>query len=255
MLAVVYRGIAIPIYWLVLNKKGNSNTKERIALMKRFVSRFGTAHILRVLADREFIGGDWLKWLQSQGIDFGIRVKKDALIPNAQGILVNAEQLFYFLKVGEQVFIDKPRRMTGVDVYLTALRLEDGELLIVATSKPCKDTLLAYARRWQIETLFATFKGRGFNFEQTHITNRLRIKRLIAVMVIAFCFAHRAGEWHHEQVKPINIKKHLRLAKSIFRNGLDLLRCAFVRNDDSYIENIIKIIFQNIENKTTSLCT
>jgi hypothetical protein len=26
-----------------------------------------------------------LKWLQSQGVDFGIRMKKDAKIPNAQG--------------------------------------------------------------------------------------------------------------------------------------------------------------------------
>jgi hypothetical protein len=33
-----------------------------------------------------------------------------------------AEKLFLFLKVGEQLFIDKPR-MTGVQVYLTALRL------------------------------------------------------------------------------------------------------------------------------------
>jgi len=85
MLAVVYKGIAIPIYWLLLHKKGNSNTRERIALMKRFIEQFGKRHMIRVLADREFIGSDWLKWLQSQGVDFGIRIKKDAKIPNAQG--------------------------------------------------------------------------------------------------------------------------------------------------------------------------
>jgi hypothetical protein len=38
MLAVVYNGIAIPIYyWLLLNKKGNSDTRERIAVMKRYI--------------------------------------------------------------------------------------------------------------------------------------------------------------------------------------------------------------------------
>ena len=30
MLAVVYKGIAIPVYWLLLDKKGNTDTRERI---------------------------------------------------------------------------------------------------------------------------------------------------------------------------------------------------------------------------------
>lgn len=37
MLAIVYRGIAIPILWTLLNKRGNSDTKERIALIQRFI--------------------------------------------------------------------------------------------------------------------------------------------------------------------------------------------------------------------------
>ncbi|MEX7495381.1 IS30 family transposase (plasmid) [Acinetobacter baumannii] len=35
MLAIVYRGIAIPILWTLLNKRGNSDTKERIALIQK----------------------------------------------------------------------------------------------------------------------------------------------------------------------------------------------------------------------------
>jgi hypothetical protein len=38
-LAVVYQGAAIPICWILLNKKGNSNTRERIALVKRFIKQ------------------------------------------------------------------------------------------------------------------------------------------------------------------------------------------------------------------------
>ena len=51
-LAVEYKGIAIPIYWLLLNKKGNSNTRERIALLKRFIKHVGKTRIIRLLADR-----------------------------------------------------------------------------------------------------------------------------------------------------------------------------------------------------------
>lgn len=224
MLTVVYKGMAIPVYWLLLDKKGNSNTRERIALMKRFIRQFGKQSILGLLADREFIGEDWLKWLKSEGIDFVIRIKKDALIPNSRGEKMQVHKLFRFLKPGEQAVIQGPRLMTGVDVYLSGLRLADGELLIVASGSPGDNAIETYAERWQIETLFACLKGRGFNLEDTHVTNRLRIKRLLVLAVVAFCWAHRSGEWQHEHVKPIKVKTHQRLARSIFRVGLDVIR-------------------------------
>ena len=216
--------MAIPIYWLLLDKKGNSNTRERIALMKRFIRQFGKQHILGLLADREFIGEDWLKWLKSEGIDFVIRIKKDALVPNSRGEKVQVQKLFRFLKPSEQSVIQDQRLMTGVNVYLSALRLADGELLIVASASRSDDAIKTYAARWQIETLFACLKGRGFNLEDTHVTNRLRIKRLLVLAVVAFCWAHRSGEWQHEHVKPIKVKTHQRLAKSIFKAGLDVIR-------------------------------
>lgn len=76
MLAVVYRGIAIPIVWTLLNKRGNSDTKERCALIQRFVSLFGTDCIENLFADREFIGGQWFTWLMQNDINFCIRIKK-----------------------------------------------------------------------------------------------------------------------------------------------------------------------------------
>ena len=63
MLAILYRGLAIPILWTLLNKRGNSDTKERIALIQRFISIFGKDRIVNVFADREFIGEQWFTWL------------------------------------------------------------------------------------------------------------------------------------------------------------------------------------------------
>ncbi len=79
MLAIVYRGIAIPIVWTLLNKRGNSDTKERIALIQRFISIFGKDRIVNVFADREFIGEKWFTWLIENDIHFCIRVKKTLL--------------------------------------------------------------------------------------------------------------------------------------------------------------------------------
>lgn len=75
VLAVVYKGAAIPVYWLVLTKQGNSNQRERIALIKRFISRFRQASIRGVLGDREFIGETWWDWLSREQLPFLIRMK------------------------------------------------------------------------------------------------------------------------------------------------------------------------------------
>lgn len=169
MLAVVYKGVAIPVYWMLPDKQGNSNTRERIALVKRFVREFGKARIIKFLADREFVGEKWFGWLQSEGIDFAIRIKKDTLVAKGRGCFVQARQLFRRLRPHETLVLAGARKMTGTAVYLSALRLDDGELLIVATAKPCFDAVETYALRWEIETLFGCLKGWGFNFEDTHV--------------------------------------------------------------------------------------
>jgi hypothetical protein len=78
--------------------------------------------------------------------------------------------LFRFLKVGESTTLHGLRKMTGLEVYLSCLRLEDGELLIIASTKHPELAIERYVKRWEIETLFSCLKGRGFNLEDTHIT-------------------------------------------------------------------------------------
>src|SRR3954463_1599875 len=41
MLSVCYDGIAFPLLWKMLPKRGNSNCKERIALLQKFIDLFG----------------------------------------------------------------------------------------------------------------------------------------------------------------------------------------------------------------------
>jgi hypothetical protein len=42
----------------MLDKRGNSNSKERIDLINRFIGLFGKQVIQSVAADREFVGKD-----------------------------------------------------------------------------------------------------------------------------------------------------------------------------------------------------
>ena len=64
--------------------------------------------------------------------------------------------------------------MTGL--LLSVLRLKDGQLLIVASNRISENAIDIYGKRWEIETLFSCLKRRGFNLEDTRVTNQKRIK-------------------------------------------------------------------------------
>ncbi len=94
VLGVCYKGRAIPLLWTLLNKKGNSNTQERIDLLNRFLNLYGHERIKSLLADREFIGQDWFIWLKKKQIPFNIRLKKSEFSTNSRGLAVDIEGLF-----------------------------------------------------------------------------------------------------------------------------------------------------------------
>jgi hypothetical protein len=226
VLGIAYLGIAIPIFWIVLDKAGNSNTAERIALLERFIALFGVSKIAVLLADREFVGGDWLRWLQKLGIPFHQRIKYDTMIPDCWNRWISLGAMFSMLKPGEFLMLKGRRPIWGCFVYLTGLRLENGELLIIATFlAPQEQAIEAYADRWQIETLFGCLKSRGFNFEDTHITDPNRLSKMLGLLVLAFAWAYRMGEVLNGEKSPIPFKETLqRPLKSLFRHGLDFLR-------------------------------
>lgn len=85
MLGVVYKGIAIPLYWDMLDKRGNTNHLERAELIERFIKQFGKDNIEMILADREFVGELWFNWLTAHHIPFAIRIKKNSKVVNHHG--------------------------------------------------------------------------------------------------------------------------------------------------------------------------
>ncbi len=223
VLGIAYKGVAIPIMWLVLTKKGNSNTAERKALISEFVALCSIRSIAYLACDREFIGKEWFRWLRAQRIDFRIRVRENTQVINGRGRLVPVWQLFRSQRIGTPSVIASARRCWGLDLYFSGVRLPTGEYVIVVAPQAAPAALNEYRRRWEIETLFGCLKSRGFRLEETHVTDPERLKKLLALLALAFCWAVIVGEWLVEQ-KPLTIKQHGRLCKSVFRHGLDHLR-------------------------------
>ena len=221
VLGIVHQGVAFPVYWMFLDKKGNSNTAERIAIMEKFIATFGVSSIAWLLADREFVGKKWFKFLRQQKIPFRIRIKQNFQVAGKKG-QIPVMVIFQHLTIGETLVLPRKRLILGQQLYLIGLRLEDEYLLLVTDQKP-QTALEDYAKRWNIETLFGILKSRGFRFEETHLTDGERINKLLALLTLATIWAFKVGQWLHQQ-EPLKIKKHGRLAKSIFRYGLDFLR-------------------------------
>jgi hypothetical protein len=227
MLALAYEGVAIPIFWVLLNKAGNSNFNERKQLLGRFIQEFGRDRVAGLLADREFASGKFFKWLSGQKIPFYIRIKEGSLAYIRDKKFLTAKKLFKHLNVKEQDHFGMRITLFGEKVFLAASRSEKGELMIVATNQNPKNAIAIYLRRWEIESLFTCLKSKGFRFEETHMTHLERIEKLIAVMAIGFAWAHKLGEWRAKS-KPIKFKqfykKRMSPEKTYFRYGFDLLR-------------------------------
>lgn len=231
MLSVVYKGVAFPLLWTVLEKKGCSDTAERIELLENYLRLFGTDALRFVTADREFIGRDWFRYLRRKGVPFRIRIKENILVTNARGNRkVSAKNLFRTHTAGVGVLLCGRRQVLGEEVSLMGMRTREGEYVIVASSDETQEILADYALRWKIETLFGCLKTRGFCLEETHVTHKERLEKLVALVTLAFCWAYIVGEWLAKS-HPLQIKKHSRLAKSIFRHGFDCLRGILCNQD------------------------
>ena len=81
-LAIVYQGVAFPILISMLDKQGNSNTNERIAMINRYIRLFGHETIDCLLADREFVGEHWIKYLNRYKIRYYIRIRENFQVEN-----------------------------------------------------------------------------------------------------------------------------------------------------------------------------
>ncbi len=232
MLGITYKGVAFPLQFKMLDKRGNSNCQERIDLISRFIRLFGVNCIDCLMADREFVGDDWIKFLNDNNIRYYIRIRNNfkIFLPN-KNKEIKVSWLFNSLKKGEFLHYRRIIKMGTQLCYLSGCKVNSKDngsdlLIIVSFNKP-EQAQINYGARWQIETCFRAMKSSGFDIEKTHLQDIERIKKLTLIVMIAFVWCYKAGIFIHEHIKKIEIKKHGRKAKSIFKCGL------------SYIANVL----------------
>jgi len=238
MLAIVTRRFRVPLLWTLLPHQGNSNTDQRIALMRRYLALFDAASITMLVADREFIGAEWMDFLSENNIKFVIRAKADMTMTLDDGRAWSLRSLGRRTR-GKRTPTTGRGHLNGTSaparhpVNFAAKRLKDNEWLIVVTNRddPAQ-ALNDYRKRWAIECLFGDAKTRGLNLEDTRLRSHDKLSCLLVVVTLAMVWAYRCAT-KTMGMKAIRRKTHGRREKSWFRLGLDALRNWIVNDPKS----------------------
>lgn len=227
MLSVEHFGMGIPLFWTVLDGGGTSATKDRVKIVQRVIKAIGIEKIQVLLADREFIGESWFRFLIEADVPFVIRMKRNSMVEGLRkgSTMVPIGELVKTL--GRQKALLNHQIVLWTHPLWASVEYAKGarEPMVVVSNRQFPNPLKLYRWRWGIETLFECLKSRGFRMEETHMVQPEKIEKLLFALAIAVCWIHKTGELQARK-SHIILKKHGRKAKSIFRVGLDLMRRA-----------------------------
>jgi len=247
-LCMLYRDTAIPIYWRQLPKKGHSSEIERQQLMTEAL-RYYRLRGKILLADREYIGEKWLRYLYLEGIDFVIRLSEGCYkLPISQAAGPTYSKLTRQAHHRKRGVI-KEFVLNGCPFSIVMLKNPKNDpaepLLYFISSLSHKVKITeAYRRRWRIETCFKHLKTQGFNIEDLNFKNDGKIMLLIAIVVMAYVLSLKEAFENGTLKQKIYRNGSRSMSVSFFRQGITCLRrhvqslAQFIR----YLESIAQTL-------------
>ncbi|GAA3824061.1 hypothetical protein GCM10022625_26990 [Deinococcus aetherius] len=224
----------MPLLFELLPHGGSSDQLTRQTLLDDALTLLTAQQVEVLIADREFIGHDWLDDLLTRGVHCCIRLRNNTLLDD-----LPASQWWPNLGVGERGLITHDVEVHGLPLQVAATIGQDGERVIVAGNVPAARLLALYRKRWKIECLFRHLKSKGFRLENTHMALHDHLERLLCLLTLAFVWSVVIG-----LEEPARIKGHGRAAWSAFTLGLRRLVQAFTRAASGLPETLLALITQ-----------
>ena len=222
VVAIVTDKVAVPVLWRALpraTKCGNSKATHRIDLMKRLLRIIPASEIKALTMDREFIGREWLQWLDNQGVGYVVRIKANTIV---DGLPAASRPPKSPLR----------REIWGFSLFFSGCSIKgkntrDKYLYLASNRFYGKEALALYRRRWGIEQVFSHFKKRGFDLETTHMSSPQKMEKLFGVLTLAFMISYGWGC----EMKSATTLNATQKRKSIFRLGLDRISQLFANKE------------------------
>ncbi|WP_013335058.1 IS4 family transposase [Gloeothece verrucosa] len=199
MVSLVYNKRAIPLYFKLLPKKGNSNLQAQKEVLNPVISLLENYKLV-VLGDREFCNVDLARWLGEMKTPFSLRLKKNEYVELEEHIwfqlkdlgLTPGSSLYY-----QGVKVTLSKGFGEVNLAAKWSRNYRGKSqkepwYILTNLRSLSAATEAYSQRMGIEEMFRDFKLGGYNIEGTQVTGE-RLIALILLGTLAYSMATFQG--------------------------------------------------------------
>lgn len=200
MVSAVYQKRALPIFWVLLEKNGNSNLGEQQKVL-RPVIRLLKKYKLVVVGDREFHSIELASWLQEQNVSFVLRQKRDTTFREKRRSFQPLSSITIHPGI-RQFYTDiNLTQKAGFGRFNLAMywkrkyrgKPEDEAWYLFTNLADLKTTIKIYSQRFGIEAMFRDCKTGGDNLESSK-ANPNRLIRLILLIALAMTSAWLQGE-------------------------------------------------------------
>ena len=231
MASVIWKKRALPIYWLLLNKKGSSNFYEQVATI-RPVLRLLKDYKLVLIGDREYRSTAFAIWLNYKKISFVLRLNKNTLIKPRYKKYQSLNSLD--IKPGQKVLYDgvlvtedNKKQRFNVAVYWRR-KYNNKQLplpwYLLTNLKDLNEVIKIFASRGGIEAMFRDCKSGGYNLEGSQ-ANQQRLTNIILLIAIAYTASCLVGQkirntGHQEYINRLKLEGKNRPRHSYFWTGL-----------------------------------
>jgi hypothetical protein len=220
MVSIIWDKRAFPIYFELLPKLGSSNISEQQTLISKVMPLFEKYKIC-ILGDREFCSVKLAKYLQSMGVYFCLRLKKNEFVEYQKDIWIELNNLglapgvSFFIK---GVKVTKSRGFFSFNVACKWKRKINGVApnegwFILTNFDNLESTISAYKQRFDIEEMFRDFKKGGYNLEETNVEGE-RFLTLVLLIAIAYTSSTIQGQ----QIKRKGIQQYVARVKEYGRS-------------------------------------
>ena len=265
--AVCYKGRALPLFWIVLGRKGNSSLEQWKYVLTPVVKGLRQMDWLSdtpiyVTADREFASPKLAKWLKEiYAIGSTLRIKSSMYLSELDKPEVKVASLIQNMKKGSRIILRNQILTRDSDfkmnVLLTWKKKYDEPLVVATTSKNPATADKKYGERFGIECMHKDWKTNAFDLEKTRVTNPKRIETLLIPIAFAYVFCVLEGERKEQsgdgiRKPPKGKTRMVGLFLDGLRNIAKYLRRADIKQFKKFILNLLQPIFKkwNIQPST-----
>jgi hypothetical protein len=235
MVSVLYQKRALPLCWLVYKgKKGHTTAQRHIEALAKVLPLIPADGQVVLLGDAEYDTTEMLLWVkQQQRWDFVLRTAPQIYVQEG----LQSQPIGAYPLTKGQVF---QRHQVGfTQEAAVSLNLVgwwgshyDGPLYLVTSLTNGYRACKYYRRRFQIETFFSDQKSRGFHIHKSHLSDPVRVSRLLLAACLAYLWMVCQGLLVIAEKKVGLIDRTERIDKSLFRLGLDWIHYSLKSNLD-----------------------